>query len=75
MSVLFYAEFFVDGLGELHVGSCDDVIVDHASKIHLPWSQTQSDKEYLNFRYPKTTKSIQHELYYFKNRFKCMTGN
>lgn len=77
LSRVAHLEFFVDGLRELHVGSCDDVIVDHASKIHLPWSQTESDKEYLKFRYPKTssTKNIQHELFYFKNRFKCMTGN
>ncbi|KAM5181993.1 beta-1,4 N-acetylgalactosaminyltransferase 1 [Mantella aurantiaca] len=77
LSRVAHLEFFIDGLRELHVGSCDDVIVDHASKIHLPWSQTETDKEYLKFRYPKTSirKNIQHELFYFKNRFKCMTGN
>ncbi|XP_018429978.1 PREDICTED: beta-1,4 N-acetylgalactosaminyltransferase 1 [Nanorana parkeri] len=77
LSRVAHLEFFIDGLRELHVGSCDDVIVDHASKIHLPWSQTQTDKEYSKFRYPEASirKNIQHELFYFKNRFKCMTGN
>ncbi|XP_072263378.1 beta-1,4 N-acetylgalactosaminyltransferase 1 isoform X2 [Pyxicephalus adspersus] len=77
LSRVAHLEFFIDGLRELHVGSCDDVIVDHASKIHLPWSQTQTDKKYSKFRYPKTSssKNLQHELFYFKNRLKCMTGN
>ncbi|KAM9321682.1 beta-1,4 N-acetylgalactosaminyltransferase 1 [Gastrophryne carolinensis] len=72
-----HLEFFVEGLRELHVGSCDDVIVDHASKIHLPWSRSPTDEKYSKFRYPNysITKNIQHELYYFKNRMKCMTGN
>ncbi|KAM4797210.1 beta-1,4 N-acetylgalactosaminyltransferase 1 [Rhinophrynus dorsalis] len=76
LSRVGHLEFFIDGLGMLHVGSCDDVIVDHASKIHLPWSKTEQDKEYAKFRYPKSTDSdLRHGLFYFKNRFKCMTGN
>ncbi|XP_069826446.1 beta-1,4 N-acetylgalactosaminyltransferase 1 isoform X2 [Dendropsophus ebraccatus] len=77
LSRVAHLEFFIDGLGTLHVGSCDDVVVDHASKIHLPWSKTKNDKEYFKFRYPKSVAEInsQHALYYFKNRFKCMTGN
>uniref|UniRef100_A0A3B3IMA5 Beta-1,4 N-acetylgalactosaminyltransferase n=1 Tax=Oryzias latipes TaxID=8090 RepID=A0A3B3IMA5_ORYLA len=40
-----HLEFFIDGLGSLHVGSCDDVIVNHATKIKLPWvSQSESEK-------------------------------
>ncbi|KAM8976605.1 beta-1,4 N-acetylgalactosaminyltransferase 1 [Pelodytes ibericus] len=73
-----HLEFFIDGLGKLHVGSCDDVIVDHASKIHLPWSKSEVDKEYSKFRYPESSDNsvnIQHKLFYFKNRFSCMTGN
>lgn len=70
------AEFFVDGLGSLHVGSCDDIIINHASKIKalLPWGQTETDKAYSQFRHNRTS-DIQHALYYFKNRFKCITGN
>ncbi|KAJ8369913.1 hypothetical protein SKAU_G00099410 [Synaphobranchus kaupii] len=49
-----HLEFFIDGLGSLHVGSCDDVIVSHASKIKLPWGQSESDKAYAKFRYPST---------------------
>ncbi|XP_063808389.1 beta-1,4 N-acetylgalactosaminyltransferase 1 [Pseudophryne corroboree] len=77
LSRIGHLEFFIDGLGILHVGSCDDVIVDHASKIHLPWFKTQSDKEYSKFRYTKASNSVEirHELFYFKNYFKCMTGN
>ncbi|XP_056418565.1 beta-1,4 N-acetylgalactosaminyltransferase 1 isoform X2 [Hyla sarda] len=77
LSRVGHLEFFIDGLGTLHVGSCDNVVVDHASKLHLPWSKTKTDKEYSKFRYPTSTAEInsQHALYYFKNRFKCMTGN
>ncbi|XP_075708082.1 beta-1,4 N-acetylgalactosaminyltransferase 1 isoform X2 [Rhinoderma darwinii] len=77
LSRVAHLEFFIDGLGTLHVGSCDDVIVDHASKIHLPWSKTKTDKEYSKFRYPKSSSAsnTQQELFYFKNRLKCMTGN
>ncbi|KAM4048528.1 beta-1,4 N-acetylgalactosaminyltransferase 1 [Anomaloglossus baeobatrachus] len=77
LSRIGHLEFFIDGLGTLHVGSCDDVVIDHASKLYFPWSQSKSDKEYSKFRYPQssTGKNIQYELFYFKNRLKCMTGN
>ncbi|XP_066440506.1 beta-1,4 N-acetylgalactosaminyltransferase 1 isoform X2 [Eleutherodactylus coqui] len=77
LSRIGHLEFFIDGLGSLHVGSCDDVVVDHASKIQLPWAKSKSDKEYSKFRYAKTSpkSNIRHTLFYFKNRFKCMTGN
>ncbi|XP_053096844.1 beta-1,4 N-acetylgalactosaminyltransferase 1-like isoform X2 [Pangasianodon hypophthalmus] len=71
-----HIEFFVDGLGVLHVGSCDDVIINHASKIKemLPFGQSETDKEYSKFRYANTW-SNQTALFYFKNHFKCMTSN
>ncbi|XP_075055448.1 beta-1,4 N-acetylgalactosaminyltransferase 1 isoform X2 [Mixophyes fleayi] len=77
LSRVAHLEFFIDGLRTLHVGSCDDVIVDHASKIHLPWFKTQTDKEYSKFRYPtvSSAKDTRHELFYFKNYFKCQTGD
>lgn len=77
LSRVAHLEFFIDGLGILHVGSCDDVVVDHASKLHLPWSKTKTDEEYSKFRYPKPSAEIdpQQALFYFKNRLKCITGN
>ncbi|XP_067385902.1 beta-1,4 N-acetylgalactosaminyltransferase 1 isoform X2 [Emydura macquarii macquarii] len=78
LSRVAHLEFFIDGLGVLHVGSCADVVVDHASKIKLPWQKTASEKQYAKFRYPASADgsvSLKHGLFYFKNRFKCMTGN
>lgn len=74
-----HLEFFIDGLGSLHVGSCDDVIVNHATKIRLPWvSQSESDKTYAKFRYPPASSDAtqtKNGLLYFKNRFQCLTRN
>ncbi|XP_036389167.1 beta-1,4 N-acetylgalactosaminyltransferase 1a [Megalops cyprinoides] len=73
-----HLEFFIDGLGSLHVGSCDDVIVSHASKIKLPWGQSDSDQAYAKFRYPSTSSDSTRSnngLFYFKNRFQCLTSN
>ncbi|KAI5612182.1 beta-1,4 N-acetylgalactosaminyltransferase 1, partial [Silurus asotus] len=71
-----HLEFFIDGLGLLHVGSCDDVIISHASKIKgmLPWGQSETDKAYSKFRYVNYS-SKQNTLFYFKNYFKCLTSN
>ncbi|KAM9444607.1 beta-1,4 N-acetylgalactosaminyltransferase 1-like [Clarias gariepinus] len=71
-----HLEFFIDGLGVLHVGSCDDVIVNHASKIKglLPFGQSETDKSYSKFRYTNYS-SNQNALFYFKNHFKCQTSN
>ncbi|KAG5836245.1 hypothetical protein ANANG_G00252540 [Anguilla anguilla] len=76
--VYAHLEFFIDGLGSLHVGSCDDVIVGHATKIKLPWGQSESDKTYAKFRYPPASSDATHTkngLLYFKNRFQCLTHN
>ncbi|XP_028439933.1 beta-1,4 N-acetylgalactosaminyltransferase 1a isoform X1 [Perca flavescens] len=72
-----HLEFFIDALGSLHIGSCSDVIVNHASKIKLPWSKTDSQKAYDKFRYSSSTadNDIHKEVFYFKNRFKCMTSH
>ncbi|XP_025048459.1 beta-1,4 N-acetylgalactosaminyltransferase 1 isoform X1 [Alligator sinensis] len=78
LSRVAHIEFFIDGLGTLHVGSCEDVVVDHASKLRLPWRQTESERQYARFRYPPPADSsinTKHGLFYFKNRFKCMAGN
>ncbi|XP_068170698.1 beta-1,4 N-acetylgalactosaminyltransferase 1 isoform X1 [Antennarius striatus] len=74
-----HLEFFIDGLGSLHVGSCDDVTVNHATKIRLPWvSQSESDKTYAKFRYPLASSDatqLKNGLLFFKNRFQCLTHN
>ncbi|XP_008317074.1 beta-1,4 N-acetylgalactosaminyltransferase 1a [Cynoglossus semilaevis] len=72
-----HLEFFIDGLGSLHVGSCSDVIVDHASKIKLPWTETDAQKAYKNYRYTSTdvNKNLHDEVFYFRNRFKCMSSH
>ncbi|KAM3872330.1 beta-1,4 N-acetylgalactosaminyltransferase 1-like [Diretmus argenteus] len=72
-----HLEFFIDGLGSLHIGSCSDVIVGHASKIRLPWSKTEAEKAYEQFRYssPNDNGKLYNEIFYFNNRFKCMTSN
>ncbi|XP_038131157.1 beta-1,4 N-acetylgalactosaminyltransferase 1 [Cyprinodon tularosa] len=74
-----HLEFFIDGLGSLHVGSCDDVIINHATKIKLPWvTQSESDKTYAKFRYPPPSSDAtrtKNGLLYFKNRFQCLTRN
>ncbi|KAK2885509.1 hypothetical protein Q8A67_016346 [Cirrhinus molitorella] len=71
--------FFIDGLGSLHVGSCDDIIISHASKIKamLPWGQSETDKAYSKFRYNFTqgTSMNEYDLYYLKNHFKCVTSD
>ncbi|XP_067383729.1 beta-1,4 N-acetylgalactosaminyltransferase 1a isoform X2 [Channa argus] len=71
-----HLEFFIDALGSLHVGSCSDVIISHASKIILPWSKTNSQKAYEKFRYSGSAEDnyIHKEVFYFKNRLKCMTS-
>uniref|UniRef100_A0A8C3JLA4 Beta-1,4-N-acetyl-galactosaminyltransferase 1 n=1 Tax=Calidris pygmaea TaxID=425635 RepID=A0A8C3JLA4_9CHAR len=73
-----HTEFFIDGLGVLHVGSCEDVVVDHASKLALPWRRTEGDRQYARYRYPSARDDslrLKHRLFFFKNRFKCMAGN
>lgn len=76
LSIPNSVEFFVDALGSLHIGSCSNIIVNHASKIILPWTKTDSQKSYEKFRYSSSMvkSSLDNEIYYFKNRFKCMTS-
>ncbi|XP_067448302.1 beta-1,4 N-acetylgalactosaminyltransferase 1a isoform X2 [Thunnus thynnus] len=70
-----HLEFFIDALGSLHIGSCHDVIINHTSKIQLPWTKSDSQKAYEKFRYsPSTENNLYNEVFYFKNRFKCMTS-
>ncbi|XP_075811039.1 beta-1,4 N-acetylgalactosaminyltransferase 1 isoform X2 [Microtus pennsylvanicus] len=71
-----HLEFFLDGLGSLRVGSCSDIVVDHASKVKLPWvsKDTQADT-YARYRYPGSLDQSQvakHRLLFFKHRLQCM---
>ncbi|KAL1020909.1 hypothetical protein UPYG_G00006270 [Umbra pygmaea] len=71
-----HLEFFIDGLGTLHIGSCDDIIVNHASKIKLPWGKLDSEKAYEKFRYYSPNSSqIKNRLFFFKNRLQCISSN
>lgn len=71
-----HMEFFIDALGSLHIGSCSDIIVNHASKIKLPWTKTETQKNYEKYRYSSSSgnENLRNEIFYFKNRFKCMTS-
>ncbi|XP_062366949.1 beta-1,4 N-acetylgalactosaminyltransferase 1 isoform X3 [Cinclus cinclus] len=73
-----HLEFFIDGLGVLHVGSCEDVVVDHASKLALPWRRSEGERQYNRYRYPAARDDslrLKQRLFFFKNRFKCMAGD
>ncbi|XP_058413778.1 beta-1,4 N-acetylgalactosaminyltransferase 1 isoform X2 [Diceros bicornis minor] len=78
LSRVAHLEFFLDGLGSLRVGSCSDVIVDHASKLKLPWTSRDSGAEtYARYRYPGSLDESQvakHRLLFFKHRLQCMTA-
>ncbi|XP_040610700.1 beta-1,4 N-acetylgalactosaminyltransferase 1 isoform X2 [Mesocricetus auratus] len=73
-----HLEFFLDGLGSLRVGSCSDVVVDHASKVKLPWTSKNARAEtYAHYRYPGSLDQSQvakHRLLFFKHRLQCMTA-
>ncbi|XP_074230702.1 beta-1,4 N-acetylgalactosaminyltransferase 1 isoform X5 [Camelus bactrianus] len=73
-----HLEFFLDGLGSLQVGSCSDVVVDHASKLKLPWTSRDAGAEtYARYRYPGSLDESQvakHRLLFFKHRLQCMTS-
>ncbi|XP_037701898.1 beta-1,4 N-acetylgalactosaminyltransferase 1 isoform X2 [Choloepus didactylus] len=72
-----HLEFFLDGLGSLRVGSCSDVVVDHASKLKLPWVSRDAGAEtYARYRYPGSLDESQvakHRLLFFKYRLQCIT--
>nr|XP_020018817.1 beta-1,4 N-acetylgalactosaminyltransferase 1 isoform X1 [Castor canadensis] len=78
LSRVAHLEFFLDGLGSLRVGSCSDVIVDHASKLKLPWVSREAGREtYARYRYPGSLDESQvakHRLLFFKHRLQCMTA-
>ncbi|XP_032406243.1 beta-1,4 N-acetylgalactosaminyltransferase 1-like isoform X2 [Xiphophorus hellerii] len=74
-----HIEFFIDGLGSLYIGSCDDITIDHQPKVNQPpASQTYNENMYNMFRNPSTfsdSQNIKYGLMYFKNRLQCQTRN
>ncbi|XP_048470366.1 beta-1,4 N-acetylgalactosaminyltransferase 2-like [Rhincodon typus] len=70
-----HSEFFIDGLGRLLVGSCNDVIVSHQTRQ----SPTNDSLKAVEQKYAKFRKPSKHDtdyklaLHYFKNHLKCYT--
>lgn len=70
-----FAEFFIDGLGSLLVGSCPGVIVDHQKRTP-PRDPKLAALETSYSRYRANTNSqVQFKLalHYFKNHLYCST--
>ncbi|XP_013930368.1 PREDICTED: beta-1,4 N-acetylgalactosaminyltransferase 2 [Thamnophis sirtalis] len=70
-----HLEYFVDGLGILRVGSCNDVIIGHQRR-HRPTNtqEANSEKLYATFRNAFVSEiNFKMPLHYFKNRMKCYT--
>ncbi|XP_060110550.1 beta-1,4 N-acetylgalactosaminyltransferase 2-like isoform X1 [Heteronotia binoei] len=70
-----HLEYFVDGLGDLLVGSCSDVGIGHQSHQRSSDSQLAAiEKNYNKFRaFTQEKIRLKLSLYYFKNRLKCYT--
>lgn len=69
------AEFFIDGLGSLFVGSCPDVIISHQSRSpEVDLELAALEKSYSKYR-TNTNAQIQFKLalHYFKNHLQCST--
>uniref|UniRef100_A0A9L0SBU7 Beta-1,4 N-acetylgalactosaminyltransferase n=1 Tax=Equus caballus TaxID=9796 RepID=A0A9L0SBU7_HORSE len=70
-----HAEFFIDGLGSLLVGSCPQVIVGHQSRAPAADQELASlEKMYSTYR-ANTKAQVQFKLalHYFKNHLQCST--
>ncbi|XP_028607614.2 beta-1,4 N-acetylgalactosaminyltransferase 2 isoform X1 [Podarcis muralis] len=70
-----HSEYFMDGLGILRVGSCNNVVVGH--QPHGSAKNTREadvEKTYGRFR-ANTQEQVRFKLalHYFKNRMKCYT--
>lgn len=69
------AEFFIDGLGSLLVGSCPDVIIGHQAHSPVVDSKLAAlEKSYSKYR-TNTNAQVQFKLalHYFKNHLQCST--
>ncbi|XP_048470574.1 beta-1,4 N-acetylgalactosaminyltransferase 2-like isoform X3 [Rhincodon typus] len=68
-----HPEFFIDGLGRLLVGSCNDVIVSHQTTMS-PSNNTLKaiEEKYAKYRRRAQWETdLKHRLHYFKNHLKC----
>ncbi|XP_019212997.1 beta-1,4 N-acetylgalactosaminyltransferase 2-like [Oreochromis niloticus] len=62
---LAHSEFFMDGLGDLLVATCDHVSVSHQPRAR--------NDHYTQFRYPgKDDSEFKLQLHFFKNHLKCI---
>ena len=69
------AEFFIDGLGSLLVGSCPEVIIGHQARSPVADPELATlEKTYSAFR-TNTRDQVQFKLalHYFKNHLQCST--
>lgn len=67
------AEFFIDGLGSLLVGSCPEVIIGHQARSPVTDPELAAlEKTYSAFR-TNTKEQVQFKLalHYFKNHLLC----
>ncbi|XP_054848928.1 beta-1,4 N-acetylgalactosaminyltransferase 2 isoform X2 [Eublepharis macularius] len=70
-----HSEFFMDGLGNLLVGSCSDVSIEHQNRAPATDSLlVDVERSYNKFR-TNTQEQMRFKLslHYFKNRLKCYT--
>uniref|UniRef100_UPI00398EAE38 beta-1,4 N-acetylgalactosaminyltransferase 2-like n=1 Tax=Pristiophorus japonicus TaxID=55135 RepID=UPI00398EAE38 len=70
-----HSEFFIDGLGRLLVGSCNDVTISHQRSGNPRDDSLKAvEKKYAPFRQPnKAGWDNKLALHYFKNNLKCYT--
>ncbi|XP_072343259.1 beta-1,4 N-acetylgalactosaminyltransferase 2-like isoform X3 [Scyliorhinus torazame] len=70
-----HSEFFIDALGRLLVGSCNDVTISHQAKRNTENVSVKAvEQKYAKFRWPtKHDTEYKLALHYFKNHLKCYT--
>uniref|UniRef100_UPI00398E3975 beta-1,4 N-acetylgalactosaminyltransferase 2-like n=1 Tax=Pristiophorus japonicus TaxID=55135 RepID=UPI00398E3975 len=70
-----HSEFFVDGLGRLLVGSCNDVTVSHQKRDRPKDDSLKAvENRYATFRWnSQAGANYKLALHYFKNHLKCYT--
>ena len=69
------AEFFIDGLGSLLVGSCSNVIVGHQPRSPVADPELAALEKSYNVYRTNTKAQVQFKLalHYFKNHLQCAT--